>query len=251
MAFLDVNFFIILVISAATTFFGTIIGGAAFINIPIMIFLGVPPQTAVATQKFGALGLAGAGLYGYEKGGKVNFKLGSILGVFMLLGAILGSYILLWTGDDLIEMTIIVVMAIMLIYVITQKKFGIQKIRKKISTRGWLVGIVVSFLLGIYAGFFGGGLGAMISFLLLGVFGETFLESAGTRKVMSLPAILVSIIIFSINGIIVWSLAVALLIGSSIGSYSGAVYSLKKGDSWVRTLFIVVVSVMLVGLIIF
>jgi uncharacterized membrane protein YfcA len=238
-------------VSAGSTFFGTIIGGAAFVNVPIMIFSGIPAQIAVATQKFGALGLTTSGMYKYNKGRKVNFRLGLGLAVFMAIGSVLGSYVLLQTGDELIEISVIVIMSAMLLLILKEKSLGIKKIRKKISTRNWVVGILASFFLGIYAGFFGAGLGALMSFVLLAVFGQTFLESAGTRKVMAFPAIIISLAIFIFYDKIVWPAAIALLIGSLIGSYFGAAYSMKKGDEWVRRVFIVLVAVLIAGMIIF
>lgn len=72
-------------------------------------------------------------------------------------------------------------------------------------------------------------------------FGQTFLESAGTRKIQGTAVGWTSAITFAMSGIVDWSYALVLALGMAIGSYLGVVYAVRKGDAWVRKLFIAVV----------
>src|SRR3989344_5032405 len=195
---MDPFLIIIFLVSIIGTFYGTIVGGAAILVVPVLIISGLPPQIAVATAKLNALGLTTSGIYTYNKGEKVNYKIGLTLAIPMTIGSVIGSYILLATPDNILKFVIIGIMAVIILFTLLHRKLGIENRKKSITTLGWLTASILSFFFGIYIGFFGGGVGTLLSFMLLAIFGQTFLESAGTRKVMALPAVIVSLIIFYI-----------------------------------------------------
>ena len=51
------NLIAIFFIGLGSNFIGAIAGGAGLISIPFLIFTGLPPHVAIATNKLGALGL--------------------------------------------------------------------------------------------------------------------------------------------------------------------------------------------------
>ena len=54
-----IMFFVGVVASA----FGTLIGGSSIVTIPTLILLGLPPHTAIGTDRFGIIGVGMAGLH--------------------------------------------------------------------------------------------------------------------------------------------------------------------------------------------
>ena len=91
----------------------------------------------------------------------------------------------------------------------------------------------------------GGGFSTTYLIRVSGVLGgETFLESAGTRKIVGFTISLTALIIYSVYQFVDWYYGIALIIAMSAGSYIGAVYGLRRGDKWVRRLFVVVVFIM-------
>lgn len=69
-----ITIFVVFFLGIAVSFIGVIVGGGGLISIPILIFLGLPPQIAIATNKFGSLGLSLSGLYKYWKAKKIIFE---------------------------------------------------------------------------------------------------------------------------------------------------------------------------------
>jgi len=229
-------------------FYGTITGGMALITIPILMFSGLPPQMAVATNKLGALGLVFSGMYKFGKSKKIDYRIGSFLAILTFLGAIVGANLLLIVDEVSLKSIIIILMIIALAVIILKNKVGVKKRVKKISKREWSVGGISGFILGIYLGFFGGAVATFFSFLLVILFGQTFLESAGTRKLIFLPPSLIALFIFILNGIVNWQAGIVLFLGCLIGSYIGAWYSIRKGNIWIRRLFIIIVPLMILGI---
>ena len=99
------------------------------------------------------------------------------------------------------------------------------------------------FLAGIQGGMIGGQ-GTLSNYILIFVFGKTFLEAAGTRKIASLAAIIVALTIFLYHHLVNFEFGIVLLLGRSLGAFMGAAYGIKKGDEWVRKIFIIVVIIM-------
>ena len=107
----------------------------------------------------------------------------------------------------------------------------------------------MSFFLGIYGGFYGPGTATFLSYILILLFRQTFLESAATVKIAMLFVTIVAALIFAINGAVDYYLASSMFAGGFIGSYIGAHYSDRIGNVWIRRLFIAVVLIMVTKMI--
>jgi uncharacterized membrane protein YfcA len=224
--------------------FGTLVGGGSLLTIPTLIFLGLPPRIAVATNRLGVTGGSVSGLYEFHRKRFINYRIGFVVGIPALAGSVLGANIVLQTDEVLLGKIIGVVTILILIFVMAKPEIGLKRAKRLISKNEYLIGGVIGFLLGIYGGFYGAGSGTFFSYLLIMFFGQTFLESAGTRKIALLLMSFTASIVFAINGAIVYYLAVSLFIGMFIGSYLGAHYSDRIGNVWIKRLFFVIVLVM-------
>ena len=245
-----INLLIIFVIGGVTSTFGTLVGGGSLITIPTLIFLGLAPHTAIGTNALGITGLLVAGGYKFHQKRMIDYKIGLLIGICALSGAFLGANLVLQINETLLKKVIGLMVIVMLVFIIVNPQLGIRKIKHSIKKSEYLIGAVLSFCLGIYHGFYGAATGTFFSYILILLFKQTFLESAATRKVPTLAAAVMAVIIFAINGVIHYALGIALFVGSSIGSYAGAHYSDKIGNVWIKRLFCVIVFIMAIKLLI-
>jgi hypothetical protein len=74
-------------------------------------------------------------------------------------------------------------------------------------------------------------------------FGLTVIESKATKTIPWLILSISSIIIFATNGIINYKIGSVMLIGMAIGGYTGTHIAIKKGEIWVKRLFLIFVIV--------
>jgi uncharacterized membrane protein YfcA len=75
------------------------VGGGVIIT-PTLIFMGIPPIVAVASQVNHSIGTCFTGFLGYHKNDDVDLKLGGYLLVGGFVGAISGVYLLKWLNDN-------------------------------------------------------------------------------------------------------------------------------------------------------
>ena len=66
--------------------------GGGFLMTPLLIFLGIPPAVAVATQANQVIASSVSGVFAHWRRGNVDFKMGPVL----LAGGLLGSSIGVW-----------------------------------------------------------------------------------------------------------------------------------------------------------
>ena len=180
----------------------------------------------------------------------MDYKLGFSLGLVALVGSLLGAKIIVEIDEELLRKIVGGLILLMLVVVVFKKKIGVRKRIKKLSLLRVVLGYVFSFLVGVYIGFFGGGWSTLFSYVLILVFGQTFLESAGTRKIVGLLASSVALLVFVLDKRVNFLYGLVLFSAMVLGSYLGASYALKKGDVWVKRLFIVVVFLLAIKLLV-
>ena len=78
------------------------------------------------------------------------------------------------------------------------------------------------------------------SYILMMFFGQTYLESAATRKIVFLPNNFILATVYALEGLVHWKIGFVIFIAAGIGSYAGAHLALRQGNRWVRTTFLTV-----------
>lgn len=231
---------IALLVSFASSFIGTNVGGGGLIVVPMLIFLGLPAQIAVGTSRFGALASASAGMWKFHKGGKVDFRIGLPIALLSIMGAYAGSRTLLVVPTEFLEKILGLCILLVLLILLFRRGYGVQVERHRGTFRNAL-GYFLFFFTGFWGAFFGGGSAIFANLILTSCFGLTFLECAGTRKVATIGMAVTSVTVYILAGVVDYAYGAALLIGGSLGASAGAHYGLRKGDAWVRKLFLIVV----------
>lgn len=222
--------------------YGTLVGAGNIIIIPLLIFLGFPVYESLAVSRVGTLGLTSSGYYQFRKKGLVNHKIAFFIATFSVIGAYFGTKLVLTVNAAILQKIIGIIMLVILIFTLLNKNIGLKT--KKLRKRHYIIGSFLSLLFGFYSGFIGLAAGVFLIYLSVLVFGQTFLKSAATIKIPGFVSSLMVVIIFWINGKIIWSIAIILFIAMAIGSYIGVRYSEKIGNVWLRRSLLVVVGVM-------
>jgi uncharacterized membrane protein YfcA len=245
-----VKLLIIFFTGLGSSFFGTLVGGSSLITIPVLILLGLSPHSAIATDRMGVTGIGIAGLYKFHQKGLVRYRIGFVTGIPILVGSFIGATLVLRISPSTLKNIIAVITVSVLALLVLQPKLGIEKVQRPLRTRDFLVGMFLSLLVGIYGGFYGAGAATFVVYILIFVFGQTFLESAGTLKVGSIAMTATATLTFAYHGVIHYPLAIAMFMGSFIGSFTGAHYSDRIGNVWLKRLFIGVVLIVVIRLLI-
>jgi uncharacterized membrane protein YfcA len=245
-----IQLIVIFCASVISCSFGTLVGGNSLITIPLLVLMGLPPHTAIGTERVGVLGLGLAGLYSFHRKGMMRYHLAFTVGIPCMLGAFVGANLSLQISPELLKKFIVALTVILLIVVAANPRLGVDVETKRPPTTAgrYVLGAFLGLVVGIYNGFYGAGGGTFLSYIMILVFHQTFLGSAANLKVATVLSYTVSTVTYAYHGAINLPVALTMFVGSCIGSYVGAQYSDRIGNVWIKRIFIGVITIMVVKL---
>ena len=179
--------------------FGTLIGGTSIVTIPTLILLGLPPHTAIGTDRFGIIGIGLAGWYKFQKKGLVNYRIGFTVAIPILFGTTIGSNLVLQISEDVLKNVIIILNILIVFFIVLNRGIGVDKSKTPLENHKIVIGALLSFLVGIYGGFCGALAGTFAVYILILWFQQTFIQSAATQKIGSVFMTVTAATIFSIH----------------------------------------------------
>jgi uncharacterized membrane protein YfcA len=243
-----IDFLIVLVVGLVGGFFNTFMGAGSLLSIPALISLGLPPHVAIATNRLGVLGSDIAGWYEFHVKKMINYRIAIILAVPSLIGAIIGANLIFEFNEANLKQIVGIVTLVILALLMLNPSAGIERTRQRISFFNYAGGICASFIIGIYGGFYGAGAGTFLFYVLIFFFGQTFLDSAGSRGLANFSYSFMASVIFVYKGVINYIWVIPLFVGSFAGSYLSAHYSDRIGNAWLKRLFVAVVIMLVIKL---
>lgn len=227
----------LVILGVITGFVGTNTGGSVFLTVPVMIWLGLSPQSSVATARLASVGTMIAGLRQFHNKGKVDYGLAVPAAVLGLVGALTGASWLLQVEAALLH-KVIGLLTLLLVALSLIKKPRMPDTTPSRLRR--FLGYILFIPIGMIGGLFGGQ-AKLSTYLYILFFGKTISESVGTRKVGGVVLSIGSLMIFGISGIVNWRYGGCLIAGTLFGATAGSKYALKKGDEWMESVFNIVV----------
>jgi uncharacterized membrane protein YfcA len=224
-----------------------IAGGGSFVSFPIMLFTGVPPVPANATNTVALWPGLAASTIAYLKRLSAPLRLLIPLLVTSVVGGWVGALLLLKTP----QRTFLHLIPWLLLSGTLLFAFG-NKIRaiagrtsvvddlRHVSWRAITICSIVELLLAIYGGYFGAGIG----FVMLGMF-----AALGMRDVLAMGAIrtllaaainAAAVITFIWAGAVLWPQFAVVVTGALTGGWFGAHFAQRADPNKMRLLVIAV-----------
>ena len=239
-----VLFLVSLVANLFSAFSG---GGAGLIQLPVLIFLGLPFAIALATHKVASVALGIGATVRHLKEGGLERRLVIQIMAFGLPGVVLGANIILQVPERPAEIALGLLTAGLGIYSWLNPGLGQELRTVNRGQHGLAVGGAVLFIIGALNGSLTSGTGLFVTLWLVRWFGLDY------RRAIAYTLILVGVfwngtgaLTLGILGEIRWSWLPALLLGSLLGGYLGAHLAIKSGNRWIKRAFEIVT--LLVGL---
>jgi uncharacterized protein len=145
-------------------------------------------------------------------------------------------------------MPLVVAVAMLLVagFTLIRGKAGVSPAGGEPARTSEMTGYGLTFLLGIYGGFFSGGYVALLTAVMVGCFGMAFIESIAVTKLLNLFSSLVAIGVFAVRGLIDWKLGLILGTASFVGGVVGGLSARNLSDRMLRRVFLVTVVVLAV-----
>jgi hypothetical protein len=196
-------------------------GGGTFATMPTLIALGLPSPIANATSNVALQPGAIASAWAYRDGLEPMEGIGvRTLAAIAFVGGLAGGLLLVATPTHVFDIIIPwLLLLATLALAFGRRASAALRARVRIGVKTLLVCQV---LLGIYGGYFGGGVGLMMTATWGLLAGTEPHKMAAPRTLMLAMANAAAAIIFILSGMVQWLLCVPMLIGATAGGYLGA-----------------------------
>jgi uncharacterized membrane protein YfcA len=223
-------------------------GGGSFVAFPALLFTGVPPIPANATNTF-ALWVGTTASGGAYRGRLTLARRVMIpLIAISVVGGLAGAVLLLKTpAQTFMRVLPWLLLGATLLFAFGKKLTGGRSGLAHDESTAALVGACVfELFVSVYGGYFGGGVGIM-NLAMLAALGMTDIHAMNLLKVI-LGGVIngVAVVAFIAKGAIYWQQAIVVTVGAILGGYSAAHYSQKLPQPWVRGFVILVGTAMTV-----
>ncbi len=223
------------------------VGGGGLIQVPALF--GVFPQAAPALL-FGTNKLSG--IWGTAFAArtyclKTRLPWGIVIPASLsaLLFAFVGAWAVGSFPAEIVRKLLPCTLLIVALYVWRRKEFGSISVLHQSPQRQASSAILVGVGMGFYDGFFGPGTGSFLLFLFVRFFGMDFLGASAVAKIVNVACNLSALLLFAYQGQIMWKLGILMAACNIAGSIFGARLALKRGNGFIRQVFLVLVSLLI------
>lgn len=243
---IDLSLLIILIIFGfLAAFIDSVVGGGGLIALPALLFTGLHPAAAVATNKLASTIGSLTSTYMFYRSGKLDIK--SVYKLFPLtfIGSMLGAWCVHLMDPEMLKPLMLIMLAAVAIYTIFKKDWGSISSPKSLSPRHYIMFLAAIFAIGFYDGFLGPGTGSFLIFAFL-LIGFDFLKAAGNAKFLNFGSNIAGLLMFMFLGQVNYTYGLIMGVAQLAGAICGSRFAIKKGSSFVRVLFIAVTCLLLV-----
>lgn len=230
-------------------FVDAIAGGGGLIQLPAYFIL-MPHFTItqlLGSNKLGGFSGTFVATLQYLKNTKVDWKKIFPAMLVAAFAALVGAQCVSYLDKERMAPFVVSILVIMLFYTVMKKESGIVDEKKTISLRKFQIILVsAALIIGFYDGFFGPGAGSMLMFVFISLLRFDFLGAAAYTKVFNCITNVGALAFFMYHGDVVYQVAIPVAIFNAAGNYIGAHISIKRGSPFIKTVYIIVVAVLIV-----
>ena len=224
-------------------FINTLAGSGSLISLPVLIFLGLPANMANGTNRVGILIQTIVSLRSFKKQDMLDLRGGIMLALPAIVGGIIGAQIAVNLDEQMLRRVIGALMVVMLVFILARPKRWLKGHLEVLGRRPKALELVIFFFIGAYGGFIQAGVGIfLLAGLVLGV-GYDLVRANAVKVLIVLCFTAFAMVVFMINGQILWGLGLLLAVGNAGGGWLAAKLAIERGAGLVRWFLIAVVIV--------
>lgn len=223
----------------------SVAGGGTLVSFPALVWTGVPQIAANATNTL-ALGPGSlSSMWGYRSELKETPRHFIYMLIPCFIGGIVGAVLLKLTPAKTFEMLVpfLILFATVLFMLQDPIKRWLRlgQSQETQHSAQWMIGACFyQFLVGVYGGYFGAGIG-ILTLAVLGVLGlDNIHQMNGLKNIFAGTINLVAAVYFIYAGLIHWPAALLMMVGSIIGGYWAAGLARRMGQVMVRRIVIII-----------
>lgn len=225
-----------------------VVGGGGLIQIPAIfsVFPKEVPATLLGTNKLASVFGTSVAAVNYARRVRVAWSTAAPAALAAFALSFVGAWTVTRVPGDFVRALLPLILIAVAVYTFRKKDLG--SVHAPVHS-GWTetaLAVTLGACIGFYDGFFGPGTGSFLIFLFVRFFGFDFLSASAAAKVVNVACNVSALMWFGYSGHLLWQLGLMMAACQICGSLIGTRLALKHGSGFVRKLFLVVVSLLIV-----
>jgi hypothetical protein len=240
----------LLIVSLASLLAGlvdAIVGGGGLILVPALFaaFPAAHPATLFGTNKSASVWGTAIATAQYSR--RVQMRWAALLPAAAagFAGSFAGAWVVTVIDPGFLRRLLPFILLGVLGYTLARKELGRTHAPRFAGGHETGIAALIGLTLGFYDGFFGPGTGSFLVFLFVRLLGYDFLNASASAKLVNTATNLAALVLFALKGHVWWHFALAMALANVVGSLIGTRLALRHGAGFVRGVFIVVVTALI------
>lgn len=232
--------FLLAGVGVLSGFLNVMAGGGSLLALPVLIFMGLPGNVANGTNRVAIVAQNASAFTSFFRKGYSELRTMLTLALCAVPGAAMGAYLGTQVSGELFN-RILGGMMILLLILMSRKQRDAAVTEKP---QRLVLGHVLMVAVGFYGGFIQAGVGFFLMAVLYRVVGLDLVRVNAYKVFIVGIYTLVALAIFADKGLVLWLAGASLAVGTTIGGWIGAHYTVKRGERLIRIVLNVVLIVM-------
>jgi uncharacterized protein len=228
-----------------------VVGGGGLIQLPALIIglpASAPPAAILGTNKISSVWGTATSSITYAIKVRPDWRTVVPLVISAGAGSTLGAEVAKVLPKAYFTPIVLVALVAVAIYTWRRPQLGLVSRRKHDGRAHYGRTAAIGLGVGAYDGFLGPGTGSFFVILLVGVLGYGFLEASAKAKIANLTTNLAAIAVFGLSGSVLWTLGLTMGAANLVGGFLGARTAIRYGNRFIRRVFLLVVTALIIKL---
>ncbi len=240
---------LIIVAGFAAGWIDAVVGGGGLLQLPVMLMIpGITPIQALATNKMGSIFGTATSSVTYYRRVKPDLRTALPMAGVALVGSLGGAVVAASLPGSVFKPIIVVALVAVLLFTAFKPGLGELTALRYSGQKHHIVAGCIGALIGFYDGLIGPGTGSFLIIAMVSLMGYAFLEASAKAKIVNLATNAGALMFFLPHGSLLWGIGLILGGANMAGGYVGARTAVKQGSKFIRIVFLVVVTALIMKL---
>ena len=229
-------------------FIDSIAGGGGLIQLPALL-IGLPKSDTaevLGTNKLSSIFGTTTAAVLYRKQIKPDPEVLVAMGLPALLGSAGGAMLASKIPTSSMRPMVLVLLIVVAVYTWFKPDLGKFENLRHLPKRRVQIAAIAGVIIGFYDGIFGPGTGSFLMLILVASLGYAFITASAIAKVVNVATNVGAILVFGINGAVIWQIGIIMGVANISGAVIGARLAIKGGSTLVRKVFLFVTVALIV-----
>ena len=229
-------------------FIDSIAGGGGLIQLPALL-IGLPKSDTaevLGTNKLSSVFGTTTAAALYRKQIKPDPKILIAMGLPAFLGSAGGAVLASKIPTSSMRPMVLVLLIVVAVYTWFKPDLGKFENLRHLPKRRVQIAAIAGVTIGFYDGIFGPGTGSFLMLILVASLGYAFITASAIAKVVNVATNVGAILVFGINGAVIWQIGIIMGVANISGAVVGARLAIKGGSTLVRKVFLFVTVALIV-----